>query len=251
VETDSGVGREVCGALKSSEDSPIVPIGAFHRSAFHRSTMDPDIVHDKALLPDGVVCPSAEDGVKHPPRLRAQAGQDAGSLAVAAAGPAPAGGPTIMERRRSLRFQCSGSVELHEKGGVRTWGTLKDISLHGCYVEMPTTFPLDTVLTLNIESTGVRFSAEAKVRVCYPSLGMGMCFSEIKPDQQTQLGQLLSALAGHKTAANAGSVGRLGPVEGGMADAKTVVEMLTEYFHEHGSLSREEFYAIAKRARCS
>jgi len=213
--------------------------------------MDPDIVHDKPLLPDGVVCRSAEDGVEHLRRLRAQVGQDVGSVATAAAAPAPAGCPTMVERRRSLRFKCSGSVELQEKGGVRTWGTLKDISLHGCYVEMPTTFPLDTVVTLNIESGGVRFSAEAKVRVCYPSLGMGMCFSEIKPDQQTQLGQLLRALAGHKTTANAGSVGRLGPLEGGMAEAKTVVEMLTEYFHEHGSLSRDEFYAIAERARCS
>jgi len=214
--------------------------------------MDPDIVHDKALLPDGAVCRSAEDGVKHPRRLRAQAGQDAGSLAVAAAGPAPAGCPTIVERRRSLRFKCSGSVELHEKGGVRTWGTLKDISLHGCYVEMPTTFPLDTVVTLNIESAGVRFSAEAKVRACYSSLGMGMCFSEIKPDQQTQLEQLVRALAGLKTTANARSVGRQALPDGpSAADPRGVVERLIEYFHEHGSLSRDEFYAIAKRARCS
>ena len=49
------------------------------------------------------------------------------------------------ERREAPRIRCSGSVEFQAPGSeARMWGTLTDISLHGCYVEMTNTFPVDT-----------------------------------------------------------------------------------------------------------
>src|SRR6202140_5885079 len=82
------------------------------------------------------------------------------------------------------------------------WGTVTDVSLHGCYVEMNTTFPVDTKVGLVLKSFGIRIEAPGTVRASYPFLGMGICFAEIKPAQQLQLKQLLAALAGRSGVSN-------------------------------------------------
>ena len=131
-------------------------------------------------------------------RLKAQpsegeASADAGSAKVPAVQPYPA----VKERRRSPRFACSGSVELFVEGSdARLWGTLKDISLHGCYVEMPTTFLVNTNASLTLESAGIRVSTQATVRASYPFLGMGLCYTEMEAGQRSRLEQILAALAG-------------------------------------------------------
>jgi hypothetical protein len=73
-------------------------------------------------------------------------------------------------------------------------GTLTNISLHGCYVQIPTTFPLDTDVPIVIDSLGFRISIQARVRAIHPSTGMGLCFTEMGPEQQAQLGALMKAL---------------------------------------------------------
>ncbi|MGA9356322.1 MAG: PilZ domain-containing protein [Terriglobales bacterium] len=101
-----------------------------------------------------------------------------------------------IERRRHRRYGCAGSVELRvDDSDVRLWGTLKDISLNGCYVEMASTFPVNTQVSLELESEGVRVLAGATVRASYPSLGMGMCFSKLAPTQQLHVKQILAASA--------------------------------------------------------
>jgi PilZ domain len=70
---------------------------------------------------------------------------------------------------------------------VRIWGTVTDISLHGCYVEMNTTLPVGTKVDLVLKSFGVRIEAPGTVRASYPFLGMGICFAEIQLVQQLHL----------------------------------------------------------------
>ena len=79
---------------------------------------------------------------------------------------------------------------------MRLWGTLTDISLHGCYVEMNTTFPVDTKVDLVLKSCGVRIQVSGTVRASYPFLGMGVGFGKIEPEQQAHLKELLAALGG-------------------------------------------------------
>lgn len=129
-------------------------------------------------------------------------------------------------------------------------GNLTDISLHGCYVEMNNTFPLGTRMALTLEALDIRVRVQGTVRVSYPFLGMGICFSEIEPGQQLQLEQLLAALAGQNSlmtsssAAAANSTRSLADV-----DTKAMIDELSEFFRSNHLLSREEFYRIAKRAR--
>jgi hypothetical protein len=132
------------------------------------------------------------------------------------------------------------------------WGSLNDVSLHGCYVEMPTTFPVETIVNLKIESLGVFVRTRAVVRVCYPFLGMGMCFRDIEPGQQLQLEQMLRSLAGQRAIINSITVDQAGTPEIlASADAWACLEAVADYFKKNTSLSRDEFYAIAKRVRRS
>lgn len=160
------------------------------------------------------------------------------------------------ERRRAIRYRCSGSVEFRsESSDVRMWGTLTDVSLHGCYVEMSTTFPVDTRVDLTLEALGIRVHVQGNVRVSYPFLGMGIMFTGIAPGPQTQLGQLLSALAGRDSlsapepwAAGQESVkGTLSAAVSG-ADPRAVLDEVRQFFAGNRLLSREEFILIAKRA---
>ena len=157
------------------------------------------------------------------------------------------------ERRRSPRFLCSGSIELQAEGhDVRMWGKLTDVSLHGCYVEMPTTFPVDTRVILVMESLGVRVRTPATIRVSYPFLGMGICFSDTEPGQQEQLELLLRGLAGQRALLNKPPVEERGlPDIVASADPQIFVEKITDFFRHNGSLSRDQFYQIAKRVRRS
>ena len=200
---------------------------------------------------------TGEDGVQYLRTLKNAAGTPG------TATPSPRGddgalveaSPTGIERRRSLRYRCSGSAEFRAEGSdVRMWGTLTDISLHGCYIEMSTTFPVDTRVDLSLEASGIRVRLVGTVRVSYPFLGMGISFTEIEPGQQLQLEQLLFTLVGQtappaETEPSEDKAGKnmiAGAVEA--ADPKVVIEEVRRFFAENGLLSREEFLLIAKRA---
>jgi len=84
----------------------------------------------------------------------------------------------VPEKRRSPRYRCQGSAQLREvTSGVATWATFSDISLHGCYMEAAAGYAAGSILTLLIEVNGVRVEAMGEVRVTYPGLGMGICFT--------------------------------------------------------------------------
>jgi hypothetical protein len=63
---------------------------------------------------------------------------------------------------------------------------------------MDSTFPVGTNVDLAVESIGIRIKTAAVVRANYPSLGMGISFGTIDPQQTAKLQQLLVSLAGRK-----------------------------------------------------
>jgi hypothetical protein len=216
--------------------------------------VDPNLQTEQPGLSPGAH--KTEDRADYLRQLKTQQAEDAPSTPAATSSiviPAAASSPDFKERRRSPRFQCSGSAEFRPEGSdVRMWGTLTDVSLHGCYVEMNNTFPAGTRVSLTIEVLAVRVRVQATVRVSYPFLGMGMCFSEIEPGQQLQLEQLLAALSGQSPIS--GSASSAAPVSNlthslADVDSKTMVDELTQFFRSNHLLSRDEFYQIAKRAR--
>jgi hypothetical protein len=198
----------------------------------------------------------AVESVDYLRRLKTQGADVASSTPVATSSlvaPAAANSPGLKERRRSPRFHCSGSAEFRPEGSdVRMWGTLTDVSLHGCYVEMNNTFPVGTRVSLTLQALDIHVRVEATVRVSYPFLGMGMCFSEIEPGQQIQLEQLLAALSGQSSLTTPASAAS--PVAGSTpsmadVDSKILLHELRQFYGSNHLLSREEFYQIVKRAR--
>ncbi|HTT20302.1 MAG TPA: PilZ domain-containing protein [Candidatus Sulfotelmatobacter sp.] len=100
------------------------------------------------------------------------------------------------EKRRSPRYKCEGSAEVREEGcDVRTWATLTDVSLHGCYVEEQATYPAGTLLHMKLEVNGIRFETKGKVRISYPYLGMGIAFEDMSEENVVHLKQLLATLS--------------------------------------------------------
>ena len=103
---------------------------------------------------------------------------------------------TIADKRRSPRYKCEASVEIREKGkDIRTWASCKDISMHGCYVETATAYPVGTLLTMKIDAQDTRIQVQAEVRVSYPHLGMGLAFTQMAEPDRTQLKEMLRTIA--------------------------------------------------------
>ena len=156
--------------------------------------MDPHIYSGQpGLAPE----PSnGDEGVDYLRRLKGAVVEGAPADAVARGGgavPATADSHAWKDRRQSPRLRCSGSAEFRTAGSdARMWGTVTDVSLHGCYVEMNTTFPVGTKVDLVLKSFGVRIEAPGTVRASYPFLGMGICFAEIQLAQQLHLRDLLT-----------------------------------------------------------
>jgi hypothetical protein len=167
--------------------------------------------------------------------------------------PASANSLAWKDKRQSPRLRCSGSAEFRTEGNdTRMWGTVTDVSQHGCYVEMNTPLPVGTKMDLVLKSFGIRIEAPGTVRASYPFLGMGICFAKIEPAQQMQLKQLLAALTARSGVSNA-----ISAQENDMsdilsaADPKAFLDEITDFFQKNQLLSRNEFHQIAKRARRS
>ena len=197
-----------------------------------------------------------DNGVSYLRRLKQQIEAERPSVATASTDTAPVmqpGSSSGKDRRRSPRFRCAGSAEVTTEGSpARMWGTLTDISLRGCYVEMSTTFPIDTRVELVLEALGIRFRAQGMVRISYPFLGMGVLITQMAPDQRALLEQLLAALAKIATPARSDVTTDSAAAELFVgAEPIAFLNELKHHFDSKAVLSREEFFRIAKRCQRS
>ena len=156
-----------------------------------------------------------------------------------------------LERRRSPRYKCQGSVEMREEGhDVRTYAGFKDISFHGCYVEATATHPVGTVLNLKLEANGFEVLARGIVRVNYPALGMGIALTEMTEDDRTRLRQLLRTIS-RKAIVMGAPLLASGPIEPVplLTDPSAALRAVVEFFEKRQSLPREEFLRILRASQ--
>jgi PilZ domain-containing protein len=152
----------------------------------------------------------------------------------------------VVERRATPRFKCEGSAQVRaENSDVRTWGSITDVSLHGCYLEMTATFPVGTTVFIQLELGGNRVDVKGEVRVNYPFLGMGIAFREVTPQNRLKLGEMVLKAA-REVRLVAPHAGDNQPtwVMPQVSDPKAVVAALGNFFSRKSSLSREEFTRI-------
>ena len=89
-------------------------------------------------------------------------------------------GGTKSERRRHARLKSINSVELHaESQGAPIWGKVSDLSLGGCFVEMPMPLKKDTRLKVGLWLGQEKLWLEAKVASSRPGFGIGIEFQAV------------------------------------------------------------------------
>jgi len=103
--------------------------------------------------------------------------------------------PGSIEFRKHPRFRCQSSVEVHLKEGASFWGTVTDLSLGGCYVEIPIPMEPGKRLKVGIWLGQNKAWAEAQVAHKTPGMGIGLRFIEISDEDLDQIRRFLESLA--------------------------------------------------------
>ena len=84
------------------------------------------------------------------------------------------------EKRRTPRYPFVASVEItDEKENARTSSQIRELSRHGCYVEMANPFPEGTSVLVEIYTDAEFLETRAKVAYVEPKTGMGLVFEEL------------------------------------------------------------------------
>jgi hypothetical protein len=171
--------------------------------------------------------------------------------------PASTPGTNPPERRRSERHKCQGSARFRsEEDVVHTYGTLTDVSLHGCYVEMMATSPVGTKVNMLLEVNSIRAAVHGVVRVSYPFLGMGIEFTGLDPQAQQALHEMTVSLmprvnaigSPSKPDSTTSSEPLLIPI---ITDPAAALSAIANFFQDQTSLSRQEFLRLIQKSQGS
>src|SRR5262249_25230413 len=93
------------------------------------------------------------------------------------------------------RKPCKLGAEVFKAGtSVPHRCSLSDLSVGGCYVEMPTPFPPGIQVEIQIHSRGTKVRIAGAVQSTHPGFGTGVRVSPMTPQQQGQVHQLLGEL---------------------------------------------------------
>jgi PilZ domain len=99
------------------------------------------------------------------------------------------------ERRKYPRVKCDVPLELRPEGEANMWGKASDLSVGGCFVEMP--IPLQPgskfEIALWIAETKLRLKGE--VVSSAPGFGIGVHFVDVSPEDQEILRKHVEALS--------------------------------------------------------
>jgi PilZ domain len=101
------------------------------------------------------------------------------------------------ERRLSLRYPFIAAVEVTElRTEVCVPGQTSDLGLDGCYVDILTPLPVGSAVRIRIDRELQLFEAAATVVFAHQSMGMGLAFTETKPEYKRVLRAWIEELSG-------------------------------------------------------
>jgi hypothetical protein len=100
-----------------------------------------------------------------------------------------------VERRVANRYICAGVASIWQPGGKQFLrGTVADLSLTGCYVEVMTPLNVHDRVVLMLSVNGTEVRAAAEVRTSHAGMGMGLKFRDLSKTDQSTLRALVSGL---------------------------------------------------------
>src|SRR5437868_5239303 len=160
------------------------------------------------------------------------------------------------EMRDRLRAWLETSAPEFEEDDPPAPCKLTDLSLGGCYLEIPSPFPARTRIILSMQVDGQQTRAEGVVRVMHPELGMGIEFTPITDQQREQVEKFIQVL----TSRSNGVLPDLLVEPEGLDSADAVSEAkivgaapdpLLELFQKQGNLAPEAFQVELRNQRRS
>ncbi|MBZ5659362.1 MAG: PilZ domain-containing protein [Acidobacteriia bacterium] len=105
------------------------------------------------------------------------------------------------ERRIAQRFPCTAAAEVIDlKSKARVTGRSTDLGLGGCYVDTLAPFAVGATVQIRLERDKREMEATGVVTYALVSMGMGLSFTEIKPEHQAVLKAWIAELSGEKPA---------------------------------------------------
>jgi PilZ domain-containing protein len=89
----------------------------------------------------------------------------------------------VDQQRRGLRFLLTAPAEIAPESSpsASVAARVAELSLYGCYLDMPAPFDAQTPVLVKIFNSAEYFEARATVAYVKPALGMGLAFREVKP----------------------------------------------------------------------
>jgi hypothetical protein len=103
--------------------------------------------------------------------------------------------PVVVDNRKHTRYRCQNSIEIHVQEGASFWGSVADLSLGGCYVEIPIPLELGKRLKVGIWFGQSKVWADARVAHGTPGMGVGLKFTEISDQDVDQIRRYLESLS--------------------------------------------------------
>jgi hypothetical protein len=103
------------------------------------------------------------------------------------------------ERRATLRYPFTATAEVAElRSQARLAGRSSDLGLGGCYIDTISPFAVGTPVRVRIVREPHKFEAMARITYAHASMGMGMAFTEIKPEHLSVLKTWIAELSGEQ-----------------------------------------------------
>lgn len=146
------------------------------------------------------------------------------------------------ERRGQDRIPFTAAADVFEvRSQTRVAGRCSDLSRGGCYVDTLTPFAVGAAVRVRIEREKRGFEAMAVVAYAHVSMGMGLAFTEVKPEHKTILNSWITELTGEKASAPAPGAEPASAVSTGeIVDPRLVLNALIHLLYRKQLISESE-----------
>ena len=99
------------------------------------------------------------------------------------------------DRRQSIRVKCSVSGELHPAEQPVIWGRISDLSVGGCFVEMPIPLKVDTSFEIALWLGDIKLRVKGEVASAAPGYGIGVRFVNTSQQDRELLQRHIASIA--------------------------------------------------------
>jgi hypothetical protein len=130
---------------------------------------------------------------------------------------------------------------------------LTDLSLRGCYLAMPSPFPVTARVTLSMRAANVELRSEGVVRVMHPDVGMGVEFTQNTAEHRVLLEKFLGCLTENPNTLPELMVQPEGfeteNISLAAAELSDVEDPLLDLFRNQSGLAPDSFHAELRKQR--